>query len=483
MSYLPPNSQVLYKDYQASLTDGSEIDSDWLDMSGIDKVQFSGFGSAAGMTVEISSRDDASQTPLVTPVTYNDGAFYMFNIICRQSEMRFKWQNNTGSTVTNVSMLIKGTIGSSDKLSVFPVGVQPSDFSQAALVQAISRGLSPTGAYEAVGVNQVGAILTSDFGTEVSRGLYPGYAIGTKFGRNPDIDIGTPEDMWAGGGTYTGFNATENENIEVFSANAADTGTSVSSGTATGGSTTTLVDSGATFSSDGVAVGDIVLNDTQAEFGYITAVTETQLTVYAMYNGTTGFSSGDTYRVATAGSTGAAVVQLQQLLDEDYAQQADQFVIMNGTTGVTVTGNFMRCTRAKVLLAGSGGLNAGIITVRQATTTANVFAQMPVTGQTTIAAYTVPAGKTMLIKRIRASITRANGSAGSATIILFYRTRSGAWNGIRVFELQTGAPTEFTSEGALVIPEGSDVKYRISNVSDNNTVAEGAFEYYLVDNI
>lgn len=81
MSHIPPNSQILYKGFEASLADGAEIDSDWLDMSGIDKVQFSGFASAAGMTVEISSRDDESQTPLVTPVTYTDGAFYMFNCL------------------------------------------------------------------------------------------------------------------------------------------------------------------------------------------------------------------------------------------------------------------------------------------------------------------------------------------------------------------------------------------------------------------
>ena len=62
-----------------------------------------------------------------------------------------------------------------------------------------------------------------------------------------------PQDIWANGGEYTGVNATANENIQVFSADANDTGSLVSSGTATGGSTTTLVDSGADFVSDGVS--------------------------------------------------------------------------------------------------------------------------------------------------------------------------------------------------------------------------------------
>ena len=84
-------SEILYADYQASLANGAEIDSGWLDMGTVDKVQFSGYASAAGLTVTIDSRADDSQTELSTPVTYSDGAFYMFNVIVRQRYMRFRW--------------------------------------------------------------------------------------------------------------------------------------------------------------------------------------------------------------------------------------------------------------------------------------------------------------------------------------------------------------------------------------------------------
>ena len=184
-------SDLLYSNYSATLADGGEMDTGWLDMSGIDKVQFSGLASIPGMNLLIESRADAAQTPLTSNTVYSAGIFFMFNVICRQNQMRFRWQNNTGGPVSNVSAEIKASYGSSDKLSVFPVSVQPSDFSQAALVQSITRGLSVEGTYEAVSVNEVGATLVSDFGTEVSRKKYPGYAIGTKFGRNPQIDVGT----------------------------------------------------------------------------------------------------------------------------------------------------------------------------------------------------------------------------------------------------------------------------------------------------
>ena len=134
-----------------------------------------------------------------------------------------------------------------------------------------------------------------------------------------------------------------------------------------------------------------------------------------------------------------------------------------------------------MILAGSAGANVGTIRIRQRTTTANIFAQMPAgKGQTTIASYTVPINKVAILKRIRCTITRANGSAGSATIELKVREPFGAWRSIRVFELQTGATTEFVSEGGIVLQEGTDIKYTISSVSDNNTVAEGAFEFYLI---
>jgi len=47
-----------------------------------------------------------------------------------------------------------------------------------------------------------------------------------KFGRNLDIDSGTvPEDIWNGGGVYTGFQVGAEVVSEVLSSSASDTGT------------------------------------------------------------------------------------------------------------------------------------------------------------------------------------------------------------------------------------------------------------------
>lgn len=232
---------------------------------------------------------------------------------------------------------------------------------------------------------------------EVARGNVSGVSSVHKFGKVPDVDTADGfVAVWNGTkGDYLGHNATAGEAVEVFSSDAADAGTLVSSGTATGGSATTIVDTGATFSTDGVAAGDLLINDTNLDHGVIASVdSETQLTVHFMENMTTNAAS-DSYRVATAASTGAAVVRLDHLIVESTYAQTSEYVILNGTTGVDTTGtDYIRNHRCYIILAGSGGGNAGTITTRQTTTTANIYALIPVgNNQTVIAAYTIPAGK------------------------------------------------------------------------------------------
>lgn len=188
--------------------------------------------------------------------------------------------------------------------------------------------------------------------------------------------------------------------------------------------------------------------------------------------------AGHAYRIAHAGDTGAAVVRASNLLDGNYNQQVPVYFILNGATAVTVAGTYMRCSRAQVILAGSSGSNEGVLTIRQATTTANVFAVMPSgQNQTAIMAFTVPNNKFVVIRRVRLAITRANGSAGSAFAGVLSRRPGEVFRTIRPFELQTGASVEFTALGGDVLAPKTDLKFRIFSVSDNNTVVDGTIEY------
>lgn len=60
--------------------------------------------------------------------------------------------------------------------------------------------------------------------TAIAIGLMTGYSVVNKFGKNSDVDTATvPEDIWEGGGVYTGFPAGAAETISVFSSSASDT--------------------------------------------------------------------------------------------------------------------------------------------------------------------------------------------------------------------------------------------------------------------
>jgi hypothetical protein len=58
----------------------------------------------------------------------------------------------------------------------------------------------------------------------VALGQVPGVAVFEKFGKNSDVDTGTaPEDLWNGGGLYTGFPTGAAETLEVSSSSGNDT--------------------------------------------------------------------------------------------------------------------------------------------------------------------------------------------------------------------------------------------------------------------
>lgn len=325
----------------------------------------------------------------------------------------------------------------------------------------------------------------TDFFTEVAQDLRPPFSYPVVFGRTPDIDPGsTPEDVWPGGGIYPGFDAVANEELAIVSSSVNDTGNDVSTGTATGGSTLTIEDSGATFIADGVAVGDAVVNETQQAHGIISEVTsETELTVHRMdaldANAVITNESGDDYRVVNATGTGAALIRISAILDEDFALQPLIYVTLNGTTTVTTSGvNAMRCTLSQVIIAGSTQTNEGEITINQAVTTANIFSLIvALEGQSAIMALTIPAGQKYLFKNIQINLTRQSGGLGSGTIAILIRPIGEAFRAARTFEMQTGGPFDKYERGGFTVHEKTDIKFHVNDVSDANTIIQGGLDW------
>lgn len=181
-----------------------------------------------------------------------------------------------------------------------------------------------------------------------------------------------------------------------------------------------------------------------------------------------------------AAGTGARTVRIMGL-DSNY-DQISETVTLNGVTPVATTQQFRRVHTATVLSAGSGGVNAGTITVRHTTTTANVFLSMQIgRNQTNSSGYTVPAGYTAYMRRISISMTQSTAAATAEGNIwtrgfgLPYRSR-------RPFTIGASYRLEDIIYGGLIFTEKSDIVIRINTVSNSNTLVSAGYDLILVKN-
>lgn len=314
--------------------------------------------------------------------------------------LRLRFLNNSGEDQTNILL--------QTKLSNVSLGGQTLRIDRdlpgnivAQTVRSIIAGLNETGTYSNVTVNDVGAINVSSFFVDVSRGRFPSYKANLKFGRNPQSNTNsTPEDIWDGGGIYTGQPISAVETIQVFSSSA---------------------------------------NDTSA-------------------------------------GTGARTIQLEGL-DADWNEQVE-VVTLNGTTPVTTVYTWRRMSRAYILTAGTLGYNEGTITARHSTTTTNVFAVMPPqANQTSIGASTVPAGKIRVITNLYSAMAITGGTSGSANHAFLIRAQGGVFRRIRNIEVASGLPYNPEMSLGIVLPEKTDMRWRVSSVSNNGTISTAEFEF------
>lgn len=239
----------------------------------------------------------------------------------------------------------------------------------------------------------------------VVQGLFQNVSIVNKFGTNSDVDTGSvPEDVWEGGGVYTGFPDTACETMTITSSSASD----------------------------------------------------------------------------AAAGTGARTVRVTGL-DCSYNQYSET-VTLNGVGNVTTTGSFRRAHTASVQSAGSGGVNAGVITFKHSISTSNIFLSMVVgRNQTNCGAYTVPAGYTAYMRSFSISINQGTATA-SATGYIWTRAFGNPFRSRRPFLVNNSFVLNDKIYGGLVFTEKSDISLRIDSVSNNNTLVTGGFDLILVKN-
>ena len=272
---------------------------------------------------------------------------------------------------------------------------------------------------DTVGIHNEMIQVVSD-GHLMSEGLIANHKPWLKIGYNPLV-MDTEETLWSAGGDYV-FSKGEAQ-LEVVSSSAGDedTGTIIHSGTSTGGSTTTLIDTGADFTAGtAVTVFDTIILDksgTTPEWGFVTGVTATTLTVVGFSSGGTG-DARDYNILDYSADTGVQAVFCKYLDDEFVGH--DEIIILDGNAAVATIGtDYYRINGFRVIAAGALGYAVGNITI-QGLAGGTVYGHITL-GYTYArqAVFTVPSGKTLYVNSFNAAWSSPNDSkVQTARVIL-----------------------------------------------------------------
>lgn len=271
---------------------------------------------------------------------------------------------------------------------------------------------------------------------DVAEGNVAGHSAWMKIGLNPALVASTEADLWSATGVIN-FPSAAGKWEVVSSDNTQDIGTAIKTGTSTGGSTVTLIDSGANFAAaTAVAIGDCIILDksgTTPEYGYVTGVTSaTELAVAGGFS-SGGTGSGRVYAIVDKSAyTNAQAVKISYLTTA-FAEKSE-IVILNGTTAVDlVNTDTYRVQSFRVIAAGTNAKALGNLTLR-ADGAGSTYSYITA-GYTRArnCAYTVPAGKTLYVTEFTVSYgystnqthycriyTRATQNDGFRTPGIFY---------------------------------------------------------------
>ncbi len=179
----------------------------------------------------------------------------------------------------------------------------------------------------------------------------------------------------------------------------------------------------------------------------------------------------------TAAGTGLHTVTIQGL-NQEWAQTSETLTL-NGTTPVQSVNTYRRVHTMRGVTAGSGGSNAGTVTVRHATTEANIFLVMQIGyNQTNCAAYTIPAGYKGYLMSSFGTLRGTN--QGTADCVFAIRNFGEVYRYRRPFTISPN----FEHNEKLVTPieldQKTDIVLRCLETSASNLEISGSYELVLV---
>lgn len=182
----------------------------------------------------------------------------------------------------------------------------------------------------------------------------------------------------------------------------------------------------------------------------------------------------------TNGGTGANFVQISGL-DTDYNLITDT-IVMNGTTPVVSTSNFITVDRTRVVFCGTGLTNAGKITVTGQTSTninSVVIANESISQQSH---FTVPNGYTLFTLDVVLSMYRTSGTnaarGGEIDQYVYVPAANTTYKTIRV-GLSSSSPYKTSPRLVANTPAKTTVWYK-ATADTNNTSVTSSVSYLLL---
>ena len=186
-----------------------------------------------------------------------------------------------------------------------------------------------------------------------------------------------------------------------------------------------------------------------------------------------------------AAGTGAQTVKVFGLTSWT-EEEVSETITMNGVTNVATTNSYVIIHRMRAETWGTAGPNVGVITataVTDATITAQINAGW---GQTEMAIYGIPSGKTLQVKKWRYGINKASGVAADAKFFMLWNpipdtvttgfiikyTTSVQSTGNNTMENDFDPPKTLTGPGIIKIQATS---------STNDIDGDASFDAYIVD--
>jgi len=181
-----------------------------------------------------------------------------------------------------------------------------------------------------------------------------------------------------------------------------------------------------------------------------------------------------------AGSTGALTLTIQGL-DASWLA-IEETVTLDGQTAVPTVNAYLRINRAWVATAGSGGVNAGAVSITMRNDPVTVSALVGAgNGQTLMAVYSLPDACKAYVTRVRSALVRNTGSNNAADLRLIQRSNLDASPSHRVMDSWSvsvnGATNhEYTYDPPKTLTGPCDVFIRAEAVTAANTILSASFD-------